>query len=231
MPQQQRRSTTTRSFTHRRLNWSRLSLFLVIGIGSISFWLAPPLYPFKIFVVFVHEAGHALAALLTGGRVLAMVVTPWESGYVRYVGGNPVVVAAAGYVGSALFGSLLLLCTGKKQWTTTIFGCLALFFALVTLGYVRNTFGILFGMGTAAVFGALAWKPVPGAPYFIDVLAVMSALYALYDLGDFLLAGARTDAVILAEITRIPAVFWALLWSGVSILALYMAGKQALTRP
>jgi hypothetical protein len=90
---------------------------------------------------------------------------------------------------------------------------------------------MLFGLGTTAVFGVLAWKRVPGAPYIIDILAVMSSLYALYDLSDFLLAGARTDAVMLAQITHVPAFVWAILWSIVALLVVYSAGKRALTRP
>jgi hypothetical protein len=59
----------------------------------------------------------------------------------------------------------------------------------------------------------------------------MSALYALYDLSDFLRLGAETDAVILARITHVPAFFWACLWSAVSLLVIATAGKRALTRP
>ena len=83
--------------------------------------------------------------------------------------------------------------------------------------------------GTTAVFASLYWRPLPGAHYLIDLLAVMSSLYALYDLTDFLLVGARTDAVILAEITPVPAFIWALLWSAVSLTIVYLAGKRAIT--
>ncbi len=214
----------------KALNLRRLGLFLMVAVGSVFFWLTPALYPLKIFVVFIHETGHALTTVLTGGRVLAMVVTPWESGYVQYRGGSPLLIASAGYVGSALFGGIMLLLSGREKWSTKVFGGLAFLFGVVTIGFVRNVFGITFGLGTAAVFGGLAWKRFPGAHYIIDVLAVMSTLYALYDLSDFLLIGAKTDAVILAQMTHIPAFFWAILWSVVSLLVVYMAGKRALTR-
>lgn len=216
---------------HKRLNLSRLSLFLTIAVASWFFWLTPALYPLKILVVFIHEASHALATVLTGGRVVAMVVTPWESGSVQSLGGNPLLVASAGYIGSALFGGTLLLFAGRQEWATTIFAGLAVLFGIVTLWFVRNLFGISFGLGTTAVFGVLAWKRFPGAPYIIDVLAVMSSLYALYDLSDFLLVGARTDAVILAQLTHIPAFVWAILWSVVALLVVYTAGTRALLRP
>ncbi len=215
----------------KRVNLRRLTWFAAIAFVSILFWLSPVLAPLKIFVVFIHETGHALATLLTGGRVLSMVVTPWQSGYVKPIGGNALVIASAGYVGSALFGGILLALSGRKQWTQHIFVTLAIVFGVVTLCFVRNLFGWIFGLGTTAIFSLLAYKRFPFSVYIVDILAVMSSLYALYDLTDFLWIGARTDAVILAEITAVPAFVWALLWSAISLLVIYIAGKRALTRP
>lgn len=214
-----------------RLNLQRLAWFAAIALVSVLFWLSPFLAPLKIFVVFIHETGHALATLLTGGRVQSMVVTPWQSGYVQPIGGNALIIASAGYVGSALFGGLMLWLSGRKQWTHLIFTTLAIVFGVVTLFFVRNVFGVIFGLSTAAIFGFLAWKRFSFSHYIIDILAVMSSLYALYDLSDFLWIGARTDAVILAEITYVPAFVWALIWSAVSLLVVYGAGKRALMRP
>ncbi len=223
--------TPNTSTTHGRINRRRLLLFLIIAVASVFFWLTPALYPVKIFVVFIHETGHALATVLTGGSVVSMVVTPWESGYVQHRGGNALLIASAGYVGSALFGGLMLCLTGRQTWATTICAGLAVLFGIVTLWFVRNTFGVIFGLGTAGVFGGLAWKRFRGTHYIIDVLAVMSSLYAVYDLSDFLLLGVRTDAVILAQITPVPAFIWAMVWSALSLLVVYTAGKRALTRP
>jgi len=224
-------ATNPQPASHRRLNLRRLGLFVSIAVAAWFFWLTPVLAPLKIFVVFIHEASHALVTVLTGGRVVSMVVTPWESGYVQSLGGSPVLIASAGYVGSALFGGVMLLLTGRERWATVIFAGLALLFGSVTVWFVRNLFGLAFGLGTTAVLGVLAWKRFRGASYIIDILAVMSSLYALYDLSDFLLTGVRTDAVILAQLTHVPALFWAILWSIVALLVVYAAGKRALTRP
>ncbi len=214
-----------------KLNMRRLAWFAAIALVSVLFWLSPLLAPLKIFVVFIHETGHALATLLTGGRVLSMVVTPWQSGYVKPLGGNALVIASAGYVGSALFGGIMLSLAGRKQWTQRIFTILAILFGVITVCFVRNVFGWIFGLGTTAIFGLLAWKRFPFSVYVVDILAVMSSMYALYDLSDFLWIGARTDAVILADITGVPAFIWALIWSAVSLLVVCGAGKRALTRP
>jgi hypothetical protein len=211
-------------------NVYRLGLFLLVALVSIGLWRTPVLYPLKIFVVFIHETGHALTAVLTGGDVVAMVVTPWESGYLEYRGGMPLLVASAGYLGSAAFGGVMLFLSGRERWASTIFSGLALLFGGVTLSFVRNGFGLIFGLLTTAVFAGLAWKRFPGAHYIIDVLAVMSTLYALYDLSDFLFIGAETDAVILARMTPLPAFVWAILWSAVSVGVVCVAGAWALRR-
>ena len=107
-------ATKAQSVRHTRLNLRRLGLFVSIAVVSWFFWLTPALTPLKIFVVFIHEASHALATVLTGGRVVSMVVTPWESGYVQSVGGSPL-IASAGYIGSALFGGVMLLLAGRRR--------------------------------------------------------------------------------------------------------------------
>ena len=211
----------------QRLNIHQLIVFLSIGFLSLVFWHTPFLYPVKIFVVFIHEASHALTTILTGGQVVSMVVTPWQSGYVQHAGGNSLFIAAAGYIGSALFGGFLLLLSTRDEWASAVFFGLAIFFSLVTIFFVRNGFGLAFGLGTALAFAFLSRRPFPGSHYIVDILAVTSALYAVYDLTDFLFIGARTDAVILAEITAVPAFVWAGLWSVISLGIVWVAGKRA----
>jgi len=130
----------------RPLNLRQLLVFLTIGFVSLLFWHTPFLYPVKIFVVFIHEAGHAVTTVLTGGQVISMVVTPWQSGYVQHVGGNPLFIAAAGYVGSALFGGLLLLLSTRDEWASAIFFGLAVFFGLggvvFALGFPLDAFSV-----------------------------------------------------------------------------------------
>ena len=209
------------------INGRQLFIFLIIGVFSLLFWHTPFLYPIKIFVVFIHEAGHALTTILTGGQVVSMVVTPWQSGYVQHAGGNSLFIAAAGYIGSALFGGLLLLLSTRNEWASTVFFGLAAFFGLVTLFFIGNGFGRAFGFGTALAFALLSRRPFPGTHYIVDVLAVTSSLYAVYDLTDFLFIGARTDAVILAEMTAVPAFIWAGIWSVISLGIVWGAGKRA----
>jgi hypothetical protein len=84
----------------------RRDFWWIMAFAAVTalLWHTVFLFPLRCFVVLVHETGHALAAILTGAQVDHLVVRPDESGEVLYRGGWPVVVSAAGYVGSSGLG-------------------------------------------------------------------------------------------------------------------------------
>lgn len=209
-------------------NLHRLGFILVMGIISIILWNTPVLYPFKIFVVFIHESSHALASILTGGSVLQLSISPDESGFVRQIGGNSFLIASAGYIGSSVFGGLVLIFSEKQKNASYVFLALSILVGFMTIAYVRNWFGIIFGVSAAAAFWFLYSKNFGFKSYFLDFIGVTSSLYAIYDLTDFLIYDARTDAVILSEMTFIPAIIWALLWSIVTIFILFYCLKKTI---
>jgi hypothetical protein len=57
-----------------------------------------------------HEFGHAMAALLTGGRVESISLDPREGGVTHMRGGISAITLPAGYLGSSLIGGLLIFC-------------------------------------------------------------------------------------------------------------------------
>src|SRR5438034_11848821 len=82
---------------------------------SIVLWFVPFAeilsYPFRIFVKFIHEGGHAIAALLTGNSVQSLSVAMNASGETYTSQGgvwSQMFVSSAGYLGSMAFGGLLL---------------------------------------------------------------------------------------------------------------------------
>jgi hypothetical protein len=68
-------------------------------------WL---IYPFDLVGTFIHEAGHALAAVGTGGSVEQFVIRLDTSGYVSYRGGVRLIATPAGYLASVAVGAALL---------------------------------------------------------------------------------------------------------------------------
>src|ERR671917_2414776 len=91
-----------------------LTLLIAAAI-SVVLWFIPfaefLTYPFRIFVTFIHEGGHALAALLTGNSVASLSVAYDASGATYTTQGgffSQVIVSSAGYLGAMTYGALLL---------------------------------------------------------------------------------------------------------------------------
>src|ERR1044071_3243675 len=77
---------------------------LIAAAISIALWYIPFLsllsYPFALFVTFIHEGGHALAALLTGNSVASLSVAYDTSGLTYTTTGgllSQTIVSSAGY--------------------------------------------------------------------------------------------------------------------------------------
>ncbi len=66
------------------------------------------LYPINILVTFLHESGHAIGSLITGGGVHGIEINSDGSGFCRTSGGNRGIILMGGYIGSAILGNILL---------------------------------------------------------------------------------------------------------------------------
>lgn len=216
------------------MNQDRDSVTYLVGASVISIVLSfIPLagllvYPFKIFVTFIHEGGHALATLGTLGSVERIIINPDTSGLTYSLGGMPIVISSAGYLTSTMFGAaLLLICRNGKNAKMALGLSAALILGL-TIIFVQGFFGLIVGIVLTAglIFFAAASNPKV-AHFFLSFLAVQCCLNALYDLKTLFLLSAITshasDAVNMQHLTLIPAMVWALLWLGLSLVVLWMA--------
>src|ERR1700704_4175640 len=91
------------------------TLLLTAAVISIVLWFIPfaeiVTYPFRIFVTFIHEGGHAIAALLTGNSVQSLSVAMNGNGETYTTQGgifSQMLVASAGYLAAMTYGALLL---------------------------------------------------------------------------------------------------------------------------
>src|SRR6185369_6757801 len=91
------------------------STLMLAAILSIALWFIPYAeilsYPFRLFVTFIHEGGHALAALVTGNSVSSLSVAMNGSGETYTTQGglfSQVLVSSAGYIGAMAYGAGLL---------------------------------------------------------------------------------------------------------------------------
>lgn len=222
--------------TSRPLNAGRAFVLAGLLVGGVFFWDSPVLLPFKLLSVMGHETGHAIAALLVGGSVDHVSLRPDESG--QCLSSIPdgflakTMVYSAGYVGSAVIGVLLLLLTFRFNLRRVVLGLACVWLAVMGLVYARDGFTLAFCAVMAVIFGV-------GARYLPDAavgalnlfIAAFTALYAAMDLKDDLWNGAvrvHSDAQLLADLTIVPAVVWALAWTLVSVVLLAVGGRAAL---
>src|SRR6185369_11354032 len=117
------------------------TFLLTAAALSILLWFIPfaevLTYPFRIFVTFIHEGGHALAALLTGNSVQSLSIATNASGETYTSQGGTIsqmLVASAGYLGSMVYGALLLVLIRKAiAARIVLIGSAALVFALTMI--------------------------------------------------------------------------------------------------
>jgi hypothetical protein len=192
-------------------------------------WLVTPL---KLFVVLLHEISHGLAAVATGGTIDRIVVTPDLGGACYCGGGDAFVTLSAGYLGSLLWGAALVLIAARfgrrSPWIT---GAIGVFIGLVTVLYVRNPFGLMFGLGFGAALVAAARYLSPAANgRVIWVLGLTSCLYAVLDIKSDVLdrPELRSDARMLAEMTGVPTVVWGGLWIAAALFVCWLLFRRLL---
>jgi len=192
--------------------------------GILVLWNTPVVYPVKLFVVLLHELSHGLAAVLTGGRIVSIKVGANQGGVCTTAGGWLLLVVPAGYLGSMLWGGLILVAAARTKRDRAISMGLGLAVAAATLLFVRNLFGFIFGVLFAAGMAAMGrWGGQALNDFVLKLLGLTSILYAVIDIYSDLIA--RTvpcsDAAAMSKLMFGPPVLWGILWM---ILALAAAG-------
>ncbi len=201
----------------------RLLLPLVLGALFVLFFDTVFVYPFRVFVVFLHEISHAIAALATGGRVMWIGISPDEGGVCVTRGGFAFLVLNAGYLGSLLFGALFLLLGSRRRRAPQILGSIGAFTLLAALLYVRTWFGFVYCLLAGLALLIVATKASPAASeVLLAAIGSMSVLYAIADIAsDVLLShSGASDASALARLTGLPAVVWGVVWIVLSLATL-----------
>jgi hypothetical protein len=197
--------------------WILAALFAV----TMALWDTPFVYPVKVLVVLFHEISHGVAALLTGGSIERITLSPDMGGLMTSLGGIPLVILPAGYLGSMACGAGLVLVAAWSSKRRLFSFLLGAGLVLVTLVYVRSLFGFLSGL----VFGillCLAGARLSEAlnDLLLSFLGLTSMLYALLDIRDDLISRTvpQSDAYQFSKLVGLPPVFWGLVWGGAALV-------------
>ena len=205
-------------------------LLIFIAIGFL--WNTLFVYPLKIFVVFMHEVSHGLAAIATGGRILEIQINPQQGGHALTQGGSRFWTLTAGYLGSLLWGGIILLLAARTRFDKAISILIGFGMVAISIGFGESTFTYLFGIGFGVALIAIGfYLPEVVNDWILRIIGVTSCLYAILDIKSDVLdrSSLRSDARMLSEVTGIATEIWGALWILIAIALtiwfLYLAGK------
>ena len=194
--------------------------------ASLTPWVLILLYPFRLFTTWVHECGHALMAVLVGGRVMSITIAPDGSGLTESVIPASRVaaglVASSGYLGAATVGCLLLAATRIEHRAHTILVGLGTCMLVTLVVWMRNPFGAAVVLVWGVTLIALARRGIGNVPRFLlSLLAIQVALNSVYDIRVlFQIDRGPSDAVTMARLFLLPSGVWAAGWMLVSVAML-----------
>lgn len=195
----------------------RIALVLVAYLGIK--YLIPNgnliLYPINLFVTFLHEFGHAMGAIITGGAVDSVQVNDDGSGLCYTMGGNRAIILMGGYIGSAIFGNVLLLIGTKYPKMakyTLILLSVAMVYTSVAWYDQMFTTGLL--LAFSVVFIAIAWL----TEFSGGILMFLGLASIIHIIEDFNV-GPTSDLQKYAEIfVVIPMNVWMYIWLIIVVL-------------
>lgn len=212
----------------------------VVGCGVVAFVLVGwrLTWPWiRLAVTVVHEAGHALVAVLVGRRLAGIKVHSDTSGVTvsrgRPRGPGMVVMLMAGYLAPAVLGLMAALLFSHGH-------ALALLWLLIlvlvgVLVWVRNGYGLLtvlaLGAGLAAVTRYAGAHTQAVLACLVAWVLLLAAPRPLVDLLRRSKASRRgSDPDQLARLTRLPTVLWILVLLAANLAGLVVGGATLVPR-
>jgi len=179
--------------------------------------------PFKWFESYFHELSHGIATILTGGSVSHIQLFPNGSGLCFSQGGSSLLIAYAGYFGAALWGYVIFLMATQKQTIRFTLTLLALTVAASLLFWARDVLTIIILSVLIILFLLpLKLKNSSQLNRLLRILGLMIILNAMVSPMVLLGLSRQGDAVILANITWLPAWLWVMTWLTVSGFMLWL---------
>ncbi|TKA55726.1 hypothetical protein B0A53_02862 [Rhodotorula sp. CCFEE 5036] len=189
----------------------------VLWITPVVKWI---LWPFKMLIVAIHEFSHAATGCCTGAKIKSISLDPREGGVTMMAGGIAAITLPAGYLGSSLFGAVLIFCgfdiTASKITAIIVGVCF-----LITLWWSRRDWlsivTILIAIGLIVAFFFVAHGQA--LRWYMLFLGVMSSLYSVYDILDDLILRKvnESDASVFAKRYGGSSQCWGVLWGIVSL--------------
>lgn len=203
------------------LELEAMQLLIVIGIPLVV-TLTPAIWRFfGMFVTFVHELGHAFAALMTGRIVKGISLNFDHSGQMNSFGKVGFSATWSGFWGYPAPGVLgLVLITSATQGWAPLALSIGALILLVALIFIRNLAGAAIAVCTAvAAQLVVVFLPLEWIALFVAGLGTALVIGSLKDLVKVIRVHTRrrhiqqSDAYILSRGSSLPAGVWLALFA------------------
>jgi len=203
------------------------------------------LYPFKVLNTWMHEISHGVLMMITGVGFDRMDVYPDGSGLAfargQADGAGEAAIAAAGYMGTPLWGVVLLWLgqeTRRARWALGVVGALV---GITAALFLANHFGqVTLGATAAVVIASALLLPGRWATLLCNLIAAQACIGALVDIRvlyrPVLVVNGQergSDAGQMASVcdfglsTTHAIWLWATIWLAWSMALLFVAMKLA----
>ncbi len=209
-------------------------LFLLRDQPSVQLIMAP----LDLFTTFLHEMGHVIACLCTGGTVQSMTILPGKelAGWTNCIGGDPFIIGQAGYLGATFFSCVLILVSRFWKMSNVILLLIAFFICYSAPKLMTDHTGIIISMFLTLAFVIFAFQSsARDARLLVLFVALNVAFNSLLDVKQITeasigLNGAMSDAsdaTAVALVSPMSAKFWSSLWAVLSMLMVGFTGVLA----
>jgi hypothetical protein len=185
------------------------------------------LYPIVLLVTFLHEFGHGMGAVLTGGSVDGLIINKDGSGVCTTLGGNAGVTLMGGYIGSAILGNIIFYIGAKMpsfhRITLALLGGLMLFVGVFWYQNIGTTAMLL-------IYAALLYFIATRANWPGEALMFFGLASVLYIIEDFK-TGPKSDLANYAEkVGYFSSDTWKYVWLGIVVILFVYNLKLILNR-
>ena len=215
--------------------FASIGLTIALYLIPFGYWIA---YPLTLFSTLVHELGHGLAALATGGRFTDLSVFANTSGVAHTASGagnvGRAITSAGGLVGPAVLAGIGFAVCTRERGSRIFLGALALGLALATALFIRNAFGIVFTVLVVAGLGWTVIRTTVGTQQLVALFLAVQLALSVFSRGDYLFTDtAHTGAGVMPSdvanmATALGGTYWMwglacgafsifVLWGGVTL--------------
>ncbi len=217
------------------LNPSPRSFFILAGLAVLTYRIPLIDKLLRTFYTLLHESGHAMMSLITGGKNHRMELNSNLSGLTITESRNSFfqfVVAISGYPFASAFawlGFVLIL-----NNATGVFHIILLVLIFVQLIFnIRNSFGIIWSIAVMILLGLEMYK-MPHLMWATGVIICAVVLFeSLIMAGHILFLSVSNpkmsgDANNLGRLTGIPAALWGAVFFSQAVFFVYLSFREIL---